>query len=67
MSARLDFPYDSVASKWLALAKRRKAHLIEMQRNGRWERYYADGQIAEELVELDAACERLAKLAGAAA
>ena len=67
MSARQNGPYDSIASKWLALAERRKAHLITLQQNGRWERYYADGQIAEELDELDVACERLAKLAGAAA
>jgi hypothetical protein len=66
MSARQNGPYDSIARKWLALAERRKAHLIELQRNGRWERYYGDGQIAEELDELDVACEQLAKLAGAA-
>ena len=65
MSARQNGPYDSIASKWLALAERRRAHLIALQQNGRWERYYADGQLAEELDELDVACERLAKLARA--
>lgn len=66
MSARQNGPYDSIASKWLALAERRKAHLIELKQNGRWERYYTDGQFAEELDELEAACKRLARLAEAA-
>jgi hypothetical protein len=66
MSARQDGPYDGIASKWLALAERRKAHLIALQQNGRWERYYTDAQLADELDELDAACGRLAKLAGVA-
>ena len=67
MSARQNGPYDSIARKWLALAERRKAHLIELQQNGRWERYYTDVQLADELDELGVACDRLAKLAGAAA
>jgi hypothetical protein len=66
MSARQNGPYDSIARKWLALAERRKAHLIELQQNGRWERYYSDVQLADELDELDIARDRLLKLAGAA-
>jgi hypothetical protein len=67
MSARQNGPYDSIARKWLALAERRKAHLIELQQNGRWERYYTDVQLADQLDELGVACDRFAKLAGAAA
>jgi len=66
MSARQNGPYDSIARKWLALAERRKAHLIELRENGRWERYYTDAQLSDELDELDVACDRLARLAGAA-
>ena len=66
MSARQNGPYDSIARKWLALAERRKAHLIELRENGRWERYCTDAQLANQLVELDVVCDRLAKLAGAA-
>jgi len=67
MSARQQGPYDSIARKWLALAERRKAHLIELRENGRWERYYTDAQLADELDELDVACDRLAEIAGTAA
>lgn len=66
MSARQNGPYDSIARKWLALAERRKAHLMEMRQSGRWERYYTDAQLSDELDELDVACERLAGIAGAA-
>jgi len=65
MSARQNSPYDSIARKWLALAERRKAHLIELRENGRWDRYYNETQLADQLNELDIACERLAKLAAA--
>jgi hypothetical protein len=65
MSARQNGPYDSIARQWLALAERRKAHLIALRENGRWERYYTDTQLADQLDELAIACDRLAKLAGA--
>ena len=65
MSARQNSPYDSIARKWLALAERRKAYLIELRENGRWDRYYNETQLADQLNELDIACERLAKLAAA--
>ena len=66
MSARQHGPYDNIARKWLALAERRKAHLIELRENGRWERYYTDTSLADKLDELDVACGRLAEIAGAA-
>jgi DNA-binding transcriptional ArsR family regulator len=66
MSARQNGPYDSIARKWLALAERRKAHLIELRQSGRWERYYSDAQLADQLDELEFACDRLAEIAGAA-
>ena len=67
MSARQNGPYDSIARKWLALAERRKAHLIALRENGRSGRYYTDGQLADELDELDVACDRLAEIVGTAA
>lgn len=66
MSARQNGPYDSIARRWLALAERRKAHLIELRENGRWERYYTDAQLVIELDELDVACDRLAEVVGTA-
>jgi len=40
MSARERGPYDSVARKWLALAERREAHVVELRDSGRWRHYY---------------------------
>jgi hypothetical protein len=67
MSARQPHPYDSVARKWLALAERRRAHLLELRENGRGQRYYTDAQLAEQLHELDIACRRFAEIGGAGA
>jgi hypothetical protein len=65
MSARQQSPYDSIARKWLALAKRRREHLIELRENGRWQLYYTEAQLADQLHELDIACQRFAAIAGA--
>jgi hypothetical protein len=64
MSARQQGPYDSIARKWLALAERRRAHLIELRDSGRWQRYYIKGNLADELWELELACRRFAEVAG---
>jgi hypothetical protein len=65
MSAWQQGPYDTIARKWLALAERRRAHLIELRDSGRWQRYYTNGSPADELLELELACQRLAEVAGA--
>jgi hypothetical protein len=64
MSARQKSPYDSIARKWLALAERRRAHLIELRDSGRWQRYYTKANIADELLMLELACQRFAEIAG---
>jgi DNA-binding transcriptional ArsR family regulator len=64
MSARQQGPYDTIARKWLALAERRRAHLIELRDSGRWKRYYRKGDLAEELLVLELACRRFAEVAG---
>jgi hypothetical protein len=64
MSARQQGPYDTIARKWLALAERRRAHLIELRDSGRWQRYYRKGSLADELLELELVCQRLAEVAG---
>ena len=33
---------DHIARKWLALAERRRDHLIELYRSGRWQRYHTE-------------------------
>lgn len=37
--------------KWLALAERRKSHLIELYESGRWRLYYTDADLVERLRE----------------
>ncbi len=64
MSARQHGPYDSIARKWLALAERRRAHLIELRDSGRWQRYYTRGDLEGELFAIELACQRFAKVAG---
>jgi hypothetical protein len=66
MSARQPGPYDSIARKWHALAERRRAHLIELRNNGRWKLYFSEGQLDDELHQLDLASDRFAKVAGIA-
>ena len=64
MSARQSGPYDSIARKWLALAERRKAHVIELRDSGRWEHYYTPAQLLEALEETARTREVWAEIAG---
>lgn len=63
MSARQPSPYDTVARKWLALAERRKAHLIALRQSGRWRHYFTETQLADELHQVNLSCDRFAKVA----
>jgi hypothetical protein len=64
MSARQQGPYDTLARKWLALAERRQAHLIELRESGRWKRYFTASELDQELREVNLACNRFARVAG---
>jgi hypothetical protein len=64
MSAREAGPYGSIARKWLALAERRRAHLIDILESGRWRHYVSDGELEDELYELDLICDRFSMIAG---
>jgi hypothetical protein len=64
MAAWQPGPYQSVARKWLALAERRKAHLIELRESGRWRRFLPESELKAQLRELDLACVRFAEVAG---
>jgi hypothetical protein len=39
MPARYPCPLDGVARKWVALAERRTAHIVELYDTGRWRHY----------------------------
>jgi hypothetical protein len=64
MSARQLVPYDSIARKWLALAERRKAHLMELRESGRWRRYFTASELDDALRDVNLARDRFAKVAG---
>jgi uncharacterized repeat protein (TIGR03809 family) len=64
MSARQPGPYHNIARKWLALAERRMAHLIELYNNGHWTRYFTERELAEQLQEMTVVCDRFARVAG---
>jgi hypothetical protein len=64
MSARQAGPYDAIARKWLALAERRTAHLMELRETGRWRLYLTKAELESQLREMNAVCERFAAIAG---
>jgi hypothetical protein len=64
MSAREAGPYGSIARKWLALAERRRAHLIDILESGRWAHYASYEELENQLSELDLLCGRFAEIAG---
>lgn len=64
MSARQPSPYESVARKWLALAERRSAYLIELRDSGRWRHYFTREQLLDAMREAENSRDVWAKIAG---
>jgi hypothetical protein len=64
MSERQTLPYDSVARRWLALAERRHAHIVELSDTGRWRHYFTRAELAIELNKAEALCDEWARIAG---
>jgi uncharacterized repeat protein (TIGR03809 family) len=64
MPARQPSPYDDVSRKWLALAERRRAHIVELRETGRWRHYYTPEEFLEALREAIASRDEWARLAG---
>ena len=40
---------DALAARWRSLAERRRLHLLELQRNGHWRRYYSEESLMEQI------------------
>lgn len=40
---------DEIARGWQVLAERRRNHLLELYRTGRWRRYYSEDQLMAEM------------------
>ncbi len=64
MSARGISPYDSIARKWLALAERRQAYVVELRDSGRWRHYYTWEQLLDAMREAVNTRDEWARLAG---
>ena len=64
MSVRQPGPYEAVARKWLALAERRRAHVIELRDSGRWGHYYNWEELLDALREAGDTRDQWAKIAG---
>jgi hypothetical protein len=64
MSARQAGPYGSVARKWLALAERRRAHVVELRESGRWRHYYTPADLLEAMREAIDSRDEWARLTG---
>jgi uncharacterized repeat protein (TIGR03809 family) len=64
MAAQQSSPYDAVARGWLALAERRRAHLIELFETGRWRHYFTETELLGELRAVNLARERFARVVG---
>jgi uncharacterized repeat protein (TIGR03809 family) len=43
--------FSDVTRKWLSLAERRKAHLVELYESGRWRLYYNEAEFISRLRE----------------
>ncbi|HXX06757.1 MAG TPA: TIGR03809 family protein [Pseudolabrys sp.] len=55
--------FDKIAEKWHALAQRRLAYIRELERSGRWQRYYTQELYALCLSDAERAVMVWAKLA----
>jgi len=55
--------FDQIAAKWHALAQRRLAHVLELERSGRWRRFYSERRFGLYLGETDRVAGLWAKLA----
>jgi hypothetical protein len=64
MSERQPLPYDSVASRWLALAERRRAHIVELSDTGRWRHYFTSAELETELSKAEMLRDQWARIAG---
>lgn len=53
-----------IARQWQALAERRRQHLLEMYRSGRWRRYYTEEQLMAQMRDAVRCAEEWSKSSG---
>jgi len=64
MSERRPSPYDVISRKWLALAERRRAHIVDLRDSGRWKHYYSAEELLEVMREAESTRDAWARIAG---
>lgn len=64
MSERTTRPFDRLAQKWSDLAERRRAHVIDLYRSGRWKHYYNEREFVRHMGEVIHDAEEWARIAG---
>jgi uncharacterized repeat protein (TIGR03809 family) len=57
-------PAQEMARKWQDLAERRRRHLLEMYRSGRWRRYYTEEQLMAQMRDAVRGIEHWSLLSG---
>lgn len=57
-------PYEQVARKWCDLAERRRAHYADLDRSGRWKRYYTEEEFLRCMREAMRDADRWAEIVG---
>jgi hypothetical protein len=55
-------PYRQALQKWRELADRRRAHFVDLQKSGRWRRYYTEEQFRARMQEVVQAADAWAKI-----
>jgi hypothetical protein len=65
MSTRQNGLDDDVA-RWLALAERRRAHVVELRYSGRWRHYYSWEELLDALRDAVSIRDEWARIAEAA-
>jgi uncharacterized repeat protein (TIGR03809 family) len=64
MPARYPCLLDGVARKWVALAERCTAHIVELYDTGRWRHYYTQAELVAALQEAIRVRDQWARIAG---
>ena len=60
------FRSEEMARRWQSLAERRRQHLLELYRSGRWRRYYSEDQLMAQMRDAVRGVEQWGHLTGAA-
>jgi uncharacterized repeat protein (TIGR03809 family) len=53
---------NALAARWRSLAERRRSHLLELQRNGHWRRYYSEESLMEQIRDSERCSQMWASL-----